>query len=124
MNLQSFIKKILKEETESDLNIDGGKLEMCSRDPMTGFYRDGYCRTGDDDTGSHTVCARVTEEFLEFTKSMGNNLDMLEPGNKWCLCAKRWEEANNEGVAPEMIKSSTNIKTLDIINGVEQELDE
>ena len=91
---------------------------------MTGFYRDGYCRTGDDDTGSHTVCARVTEEFLEFTKSMGNNLDMLEPGDKWCLCAKRWEEANKEGVAPEMIKSSTNIKTLDIINGVEQELDE
>ena len=124
MNLQSFIKKILKEETESDLNIDGGKLEMCSRDPMTGFYRDGYCRTGDDDTGSHTVCARVTKKFLEFTNSMGNNLDMLEPGDKWCLCAKRWEEAKKAGVAPKMIKSSTNIKTLDIINGVEQELDE
>ena len=64
---------------------------------MTGFYRDGYCRTGDDDTGSHTVCAKVTEEFLEFTKSMGNNLDMLKPGDKWCLCAKRWEEAKKAG---------------------------
>ena len=124
MNLQESIRRILREEVTEDKNLYGEKLKACSTKPMTGFYRDGYCRTGDDDTGSHTVCARVTEEFLEFTKSMGNNLDMLEPGDKWCLCAKRWEEANNEGVAPEMIKSSTNIKTLDIINGVEQELDE
>ena len=124
MNLQESIRRILKEEFTEDKNLYGEKLKPCSTKPMTGYYRDGYCRTGDDDTGSHTVCARVTEEFLEFTKSMGNNLDMLEPGDKWCLCAKRWEEANKEGVAPEMIKSSTNIKTLDIINGVEQELDE
>lgn len=124
MNLQESIRKILKEEFTEDKNLYGEKLKACSTKPMTGFYRDGYCKTGDDDTGSHTVCARVTEEFLEFTKSMGNNLDMLEPGDKWCLCAMRWEEANKEGVAPEMIKSSTNIKTLDIINGVEQELDE
>ena len=124
MNLQESIRRILKEEVTEDKNLYGEKLKVCSKNPMTGFYRDGYCRTGDDDTGSHTVCAKVTEEFLEFTNSMGNNLDMLEPGDKWCLCAKRWEEANKEGVAPEMIKSSTNIKTLDIINGVEQELDE
>jgi uncharacterized protein (DUF2237 family) len=124
MNLQESIKKILREEVSEDKNLYGEKLKACSTKPMTGFYRDGYCRTGDNDTGSHTVCARVTEEFLEFTKSMGNNLDMLEPGDKWCLCAKRWEEANKEGVEPEMIKSSTNIKTLDIIDSVEQELDE
>ena len=124
MNLQESIRRILKEEVTEDKNLYGEKLKACSTKPMTGFYRDGYCRTGDDDTGSHTVCARVTEEFLEFTKSMGNNLDMLEPGDKWCLCAKRWEEANKEGVAPEMIKSSTNIKTLDIIDSDEQELDE
>ena len=124
MNLQESIRRILREEVTEDKNLYGEKLRVCSTKPMTGFYRDGYCRTGDDDTGSHTVCARVTEEFLEFTKSMGNNLDMLEPGDKWCLCAKRWEEANKEGVAPEMIKSSTNIKTLDIIDSDEQELDE
>ena len=124
MNLQETIRRILREEVTKDKNLYGEKLKVCSTKPMTGFYRDGYCRTGDDDTGSHTVCTRVTEEFLEFTKSMGNNLDMLEPGDKWCLCAKRWEEANKEGVAPEMIKSSTNIKTLDIIDSVEQELDE
>jgi len=124
MNLQESIRRILREEFTEDKNLYGNKLKVCSTKPMTGYYRDGYCRTGDDDTGSHTVCARVTEEFLEFTKSMGNNLDMLEPGDKWCLCAKRWEEANNEGVAPKMIKSSTNIKTLDIIDNDEQELDE
>ena len=124
MNLQENIRRILREEVTEDKNLYGEKLRVCSTKPMTGFYRDGYCRTGDDDTGSHTVCAKVTEEFLEFTKSMGNNLDMLEPGDKWCLCAKRWEEANKEGVAPEMIKSSTNIKTLDIIDSDEQELDE
>jgi|LakMenE01Jun11ns_1017448.scaffolds.fasta_scaffold9892582_3 uncharacterized protein (DUF2237 family) len=124
MNLQESIRRILREEVTEDKNLYGEKLKACSTKPMTGFYRDGYCRIGDDDTGIHTVCARVTEEFLEFTKSMGNNLDMLEPGDKWCLCAKRWEEANKEGVAPEMIKSSTNIKTLDIIDSDEQELDE
>jgi uncharacterized protein (DUF2237 family) len=123
-SLQEHIRKVLKEEVTKDKNLYGEKLKPCSRNPMTGFYRDGYCRTGDNDTGSHTVCAKVTEEFLEFTNSMGNNLDMLESGDKWCLCAKRWEEANKEGVAPEMIKSSTNIKTLDIIGGIEQELDE
>ena len=124
MNLQENIRRILREEVTEDKNLYGEKLRVCSTKPMTGFYRDGYCRTGDDDTGSHTVCAKVTEEFLEFTKSMGNNLDMLEPGDKWCLCAKRWEEANKEGVAPEMIRRSTNIKTLDIIDSDEQELDE
>ncbi len=124
MYLQEIIKKILREETETDLNVDGGKLKACSTKPMTGYYRDGYCRTGKDDIGSHTVCAKVTDEFLRFTKSKGNNLDMLEPGDKWCLCAKRWEEANLEGKAPKIIRQSTNIKTFDIIGGVDQEIDE
>jgi len=124
MNLKESIRRILREETETDLNIDGGKLKSCSTNPMTGYYRDGYCRTGEDDTGSHTVCAKVTEEFLKFTKSKGNNLDMLKPGDKWCLCAKRWEEANKEGKSPEIIRQSTNMKTLDIINNVDQELNE
>ena len=123
-NLQESIKRILREEITEDKNLYGEKLKPCSTKPMTGFYRDGYCRTGDDDTGSHTVCARVTEEFLEFTNSMGNNIDMLEPGDKWCLCAMRWKEANEQGVAPKIIEDATNIKTLDIIDGVEQELDE
>ena len=79
MNLKESIRRILREEVTKDENLYGEKLKPCSTKPMTGFYRDGYCRTGDDDTGSHTVCAKVTEEFLEFTNSMGNNLDMLEP---------------------------------------------
>jgi len=109
---------------DKDQNIDGGDLQICSENPLTGFYRDGFCRTGKNDTGSHTVCAKVTQEFLDFTKSKGNNLDILKPGDKWCLCAKRWEEANLEGKAPKIIRKSTNIKTLDIIDTIEQELDE
>jgi len=124
MNLKKIIKKILREETKLDLNIDGGKLKPCSFNPMTGYYRDGYCRTGKDDLGSHTVCVKVTDEFLNFTKSKGNNLSILEPGDKWCLCARGWEEANLEGKAPKMIRQSTNIKTLSIINNVDQEIDE
>ena len=113
--LQESIRRILREELTENKNLYGKKLKPCSTNPMTGFYRDGYCRTGDDDTGSHTVCAKVTEEFLEFTNSMGNNLDMLEPGDKWCLCAMRWKEAKDNGIYVKVDKSATNIKTLDII---------
>lgn len=113
MNLKETIKKILKEEI--NLNLDGGKLEICSTEPLTGYYRDGYCKSGDDDSGSHTICAKVTQEFLDFTKSKGNNLDILKPGDKWCLCAKRWREAKKNGVAPKIIRKSTNIKTYEII---------
>ena len=116
MNIQESIRRVLREEITEDKNLYGEKLKMCSKNPMTGFYRDGYCRTGDDDTGSHTVCAKVTEEFLEFTNSMGNNLDMLEPGDKWCLCAMRWKEAKDNGINLKVDKSATNIKTLDILN--------
>ncbi len=124
MNLKDRIIKIIKEETEKDLNLNGTKLKPCSTNPMTGFYRDGYCRTGDDDTGSHTVCAKVTEEFLNFTNSMGNNLDMLEPGDKWCLCANRWKEAKDNGINVKINKEATNIKTLEIISPNKKEMKE
>jgi len=115
MKLQQTIRRILLEESNNDKNIYNQKLKPCSKKPMTGFYRDGYCRTGDDDSGSHTVCAKVTEEFLEFTNSMGNNLSILKPGDKWCLCAMRWKEAKDNGIYIKVDKSATNIKTLDII---------
>ena len=120
MNIQESIRRVLREEITEDKNLYGEKLKMCSKNPMTGFYRDGYCRTGDDDTGSHTLCAKVTEEFLEFTNSMGNNLDMLEPGDKWCLCAMRWKEAKDNGINLKVDKSATNIKTLDILNSSDE----
>ena len=120
MNIQESIRRVLREEITEDKNLYGEKLKMCSKNPITGFYRDGYCRTGDDDTGSHTVCAKVTEEFLEFTNSMGNNLDMLEPGDKWCLCAMRWKEAKDNGINLKVDKSATNIKTIDILNSSDE----
>ena len=116
MNLNFIIKRILREEfQDKNQNILGGKLEMCSRNPLTGYYRDGYCRTDENDKGSHTVCAKVNQEFLDFTKSKGNNLDILKPGDKWCLCAKRWKQAKDYGLAPKVDMQATNIKTKDII---------
>ena len=91
------------------LNVLGSKLEHCCFDPMTGFFRDGYCHTGPYDMGSHTVCARMTKAFLNFTKNQGNDLSTpmpdydfpgLKPGDFWCLCAKRWKEAEIAGCAP------------------------
>ena len=91
-----------------ELNVLGETLEVCCTDPMTGFFRDGACRTGPDDLGSHTVCARVTAEFLEFSRSRGNDLSTprpefsfpgLRPGDCWCLCALRWREALEAGCA-------------------------
>lgn len=106
---------LTEKESNFPLNINNEKLAVCSTNPITGFYRDGYCKTGNDDIGIHTVCAIVTDEFLKFTKSKGNNLDMLKPNDKWCLCAKRWQQAYDEGVAPPVIRDATNIKTLEII---------
>lgn len=92
-------------------NVLGGVLQSCCTDPMTGFYRDGYCQTGVDDLGSHTVCVRVTDDFLTFSKSRGNDLSTPRPefnfpglkdGDKWCLCATRWRDALEAGVAPEV----------------------
>ena len=105
-------------------NIFGQALQACCTAPMTGFYRDGFCRTDEFDRGSHTVCAVVTSEFLAFSKSRGNDLITPRPeyrfpglkaGDKWCLCALRWKEALEAGCAPPIILEATNEKTLDFI---------
>ena len=125
MNLQEQINRIQSMIKVSDLNILNEPLKVCSRNPLTGYFRDGYCKTDESDSGTHTVCAKVDKEFLKFTKSMGNDLSTptksfpgLKSGDRWCLCAKRWEEANKNGVAPKVIKNATNKKTFDIIGDV------
>ncbi|MDZ8223794.1 DUF2237 domain-containing protein [Nostoc sp. ChiVER01] len=106
-------------------NVIGGNLEACCTSPMTGFYRDGFCRTGGQDFGSHVVCAEVTSEFLEFTKSHGNDLSTpvpdfnfpgLKPGDRWCLCASRWQEALDAGVAPPVVLSATHARALETVS--------
>ncbi len=106
-------------------NVLGGNLEPCSTNPITGFYRDGCCNTGSDDHGSHTVCVRVTDAFLQFSSLKGNDLSTARPefnfpglnaGDKWCLCASRWKEAADAGVAPPVLLNSTHVKALEIIS--------
>ncbi|MEM8864482.1 MAG: DUF2237 domain-containing protein [Planctomycetota bacterium] len=103
-------------------NVLGYDLQPCSTDPMTGFYRDGCCNTGAGDAGVHTVCAEMTEEFLKFSVSRGNDLVTpipayqfpgLKPGDRWCLCAARWKEAYDAGVAPKVVLDSCHISTLE-----------
>lgn len=110
-------------------NILGTELQKCSEDPLTGFYRDGYCKTGEEDTGTHTVCAKMTKEFLDFTKKQGNDLSTpnprynfpgLKPGDNWCLCALRWKEAMEQGKHPKILSGSTHIKTQDHIGKIEK----
>lgn len=105
-------------------NVLGGPLEPCSREPLTGFFRDGCCRTGPDDAGVHTVCAVMTEAFLEYTVQAGNDLVTprpewgfagLVPGDRWCLCAARWLEAAEAGQAPRVVLEATHEKTLQIV---------
>ncbi|NCX98884.1 MAG: DUF2237 domain-containing protein [Planctomycetia bacterium] len=105
-------------------NVLGGPLACCSREPLTGFFRDGCCRTGPDDVGVHTVCAVMTEAFLEFTVAAGNDLVTpqpqwgfpgLLPGDRWCLCAARWLEAANAGKAPLVVLEATHEKSLAIV---------
>jgi uncharacterized protein (DUF2237 family) len=94
----------------------GGPLKSCCTSPVTGFYRDGYCRTGPQDAGTHVVCAKVTAEFLEFTKSKGNDLSaVVKPGDKWCLCAGRWLEAYKAGKAPPVALDATHESALQSI---------
>ena len=94
----------------------GGSLKSCCTSPVTGFYRDGYCRTGPQDAGTHVVCAKVTAEFLEFTKSKGNDLSrVVKPGDKWCLCAGRWLEAYKAGKAPPVVLDATHESALQSI---------
>ncbi|AJI75257.1 hypothetical protein BZ13_135 [Francisella philomiragia subsp. philomiragia ATCC 25015] len=105
-------------------NVLGGMLKLCCLEPKTGFYRDGFCRTDNHDHGLHVVCAIMTKEFLEYTASRGNDLSTpnllfdfpgLKAGDKWCLCALRWLEAYQNGVAPEVVLESTNEKTLQVV---------
>ena len=107
------------------LNVLGTPLQSCCNEPMTGYFRDGYCRTGPSDYGVHTVCAVMTEKFLNYTVTCGNDLKTpnpqfrfpgLQPGDKWCLCAERWKEAEEAGVAPKVILESTDKKTLDFVS--------
>ncbi len=111
------------EDRQSDgpKNVLGTALEACSMDPLTGFYRTGCCETGPDDHGRHTVCVRVDETFLAFSQSRGNDLSTpmpqygfqgLNPGDRWCLCALRWVEAFEAGMAPAVILEATHEATL------------
>jgi uncharacterized protein (DUF2237 family) len=105
-------------------NVMGGPLAVCCTDPLTGFYRTGSCETGPHDHGSHTVCAEMTAEFLEFSRRAGNDLSTprreygfpgLKPGDRWCVCAGRWKEAADAGVAPPVVLASTHERALEVL---------
>ncbi len=108
----------------TERNVLGGELEPCGTDPMTGFYRDGDCRTGPQDIGSHTICAVVTQAFLEHQRSIGNDLSTprpefgfpgLNPGDRWCVTAVNWARAYNASVAAPVVLASTNEAVLSIV---------
>jgi uncharacterized protein len=107
-----------------DRNVLGGDLEECGRDPLTGFYRDGCCNTGEEDLGNHTVCAVVSAEFLAHQRMTGNDLvtprpefgfDGLRPGDRWCVCASRWQEAYEAGAAAPVVLAATHERALEVI---------
>jgi uncharacterized protein (DUF2237 family) len=109
---------------EPDRNVIGGSLLECSAEPLTGFFRDGCCATGPEDVGSHTVCAIVTDEFLSFSRRVGNDLSTpqpqfgfpgLRPGDRWCLCAARWLEAHESDCAPPVLLAATHERALEQI---------
>lgn len=109
---------------EAQFNIFNEPIEVCSHDPLTGFFRSGCCETSNQDVGNHTVCALMSNEFLEFSFNRGNdlinpvpefNFPGLKEGDRWCLCANRWVEAYEAGVAPQIVSRATNIKALEII---------
>jgi uncharacterized protein (DUF2237 family) len=109
---------------EGARNVLGTELVPCSLDPVTGFFRNGCCETGPDDLGLHTVCAVMSAEFLAYSKAQGNDLSTampeygfpgLKPGDRWCLCAPRWKEALDAGMAPQVVLESTHEETLAIV---------
>ena len=109
---------------DPDENVVGGALLPCSTEPMTGFFRDGCCGTGPEDVGSHTVCTVMTEDFLAFSKSAGNDLSTprpewgfagLQPGDRWCVCASRWLEAYHAGRAAPVVLGATHVRALEIV---------
>jgi len=110
---------------ETPLNVLGQPLQPCSIDPLTGFFRTGSCETCAEDIGSHTVCAQLTEDFLAFSQSRGNDLSTprpesdfpgLKPGDQWCLCAARWQEALEADAAPRIVLRGTHVKALEILS--------
>jgi uncharacterized protein (DUF2237 family) len=110
---------------EKVLNIFGEEMDACCFDPLTGWKRDGYCNTDDFDHGSHVVCCEVTDAFLAFSKERGNDLSTPRPelnfpglkeGDRWCLCAMRWQEAFEAGVAPRVFLESCHQKALEFVN--------
>ena len=109
----------------ADRNVLGGPLEPCGDDPVTGFYRDGCCTTGDEDTGRHTICGVVTSEFLEHQRSIGNDLSTpmpqyrfpgLVPGDRWCVTALNWQRAQRDGHACPVVLAATHERTLDLVS--------
>ena len=109
---------------EAKLNVLGEPLQPCSEEPLTGFFRDGCCNTAPEDLGRHVVCVRVTAEFLEFSKARGNDLVTpmpqfqfpgLKPGDQWCLCAARWQEAFEAGKAPRVVLQATHAAALKVV---------
>ena len=109
---------------DRSVNVLGEPLESCSEEPMAGFFRDGCCNTSDEDLGSHTVCVEVTREFLEFSRFRGNDLSTplpeygfpgLKPRDRWCLCAARWLEAQQHGMAPRVMLRGTHQRALEIV---------
>ncbi len=108
----------------TDRNVLGGELELCSQDPLTGFYRDGCCNTGPEDRGSHTICAVVTAAFLEHQRSIGNDLITpapqyafpgLVPGDRWCVTAVNWLRAHRDGAAAYVVLACTHERALDVV---------
>ncbi|MTI02612.1 DUF2237 family protein [Roseibium sp. RKSG952] len=111
-------------QKQDSINVLGGVLAPCSRDPLTGFFRDGACNTCPEDQGSHTVCAVMTAEFLAYSKYVGNDLSTprpefdfsgLKPGDSWCLCAGRFLQAHDEGCAPKVHMEATHQRALEIV---------
>lgn len=109
---------------DSALNVLGTPLQSCSYDPLTGYYRDGCCHTDEHDVGSHVVCAKITQAFLDFSRQRGNDLITPRPeyrfpglkaGDRWCLCARRWHEAFLAGVAPPVVLTCTHAKALEFL---------
>ena len=115
---------MLDEEKAPQKNVFGEPLAECSNNPLTGFFRDGCCNTGAQDYGSHTVCAVMTDEFLAFSKAAGNDLSTpvpeyafpgLKAGDRWCLCAARWRQAFEAGMAPRVVLAATHERALEIV---------
>ena len=116
---------MINEDVAQSVNVFGEPLKLCCTSPITGFYRDGFCNTGSSDFGTHVVCSIMTKDFLDFSKSKGNDLSTpndiyafpgLKPGDKWCLCVLRWKEAYDAGKAPKVILESTHDKALKYVS--------